>query len=191
MRRAFLATALLAPALVACTPPPPAPPPDPLAYIPEHRLAVGYIDVAEAYPPPATGSFIDSRRSEELATLTKDYLSQKLAAAGGGTSARASILQASVVEERTGPSTWGTTVTNAPDATLRAVVEVKLAIIADDGKELAYATAKVERARTVRNLTSVAEREAMAQELIQRLMLELDGALSQSVRQNLAGYMTL
>jgi hypothetical protein len=188
MRHA-LAPALLA--LAACASPPPAPPPDPLAGLAGQRLAVAYVDVAEAYPPATAGTFIDRRRGDELAALTRDYLTEKLAATGGSASAKASILQVSVVEERRETARWGTTLTNAPDATLRALVEVKVAIIGPDGKEDAYATAKVERARSIRNLTSVVEREAMAQELIRSLMVELDRALTRGVNENLAGYLQL
>jgi hypothetical protein len=188
MRR-VLVPALLA--LAACAAPPPAPPPDPLAAIPGQQLAVAHVDVAEAYPPAEAGTFIDRRRTEELAELTRRYLAEKVTATGGNASAEVSILQVSVVEDRRDPASWGATFANAPDATLRGLVEVKVAIVRPDGKEEAHATAKVERARSVRNLTSVVEREALAQELIRSLMLELDQALTRSVNQNLGGYMTL
>ena len=61
MRRASSVVAL-AVALGACAGSSPPPPADPLAGIPEQRLAVSYIDVAEAFPA-ATGTFMFVRRN--------------------------------------------------------------------------------------------------------------------------------
>jgi hypothetical protein len=162
-----------------------------LAGIPEQRLAVSYVDVSEAFPA-ATGTFIDKRHSEELQSATRSYLSDRLAATGGPSSARATILEAGVIEERRpAQSSLGAPFRNTPDATLKGVVEVKLAIVGSRGTELGFASARVQRARSVPNLSTVPERERLAQELIRDLMQELDSALTSSVRQNLGDYLTL
>lgn len=184
--------AALALALGACaaasTPPPPS---DPLAGIPEQRLAVSYIDVSEAFPA-ATGTFIDKRHSQDLQAATRGYLNTRLAAAGGPSSARATILEATVVEERRpAGSSLGAPFRNTPDATLKGRVEVKLAIVGANGTELGFASAKVERARSLPNVSTVPEREQMAQDMIREMVQELDRALTSSVRQNLGQYLTL
>jgi hypothetical protein len=181
----------LALALGACTTPAPPPSPDPLAGIPEQRLAVSFIDVSEAFPA-ATGTFIDKRHSEELQAATRSYLSTRLAASGGPSSARATILDAMIIEERRpGQSSLGAPFRNTPDATLEGRVEVKLAIIGVGGTELGFASAKIERARSLPNVSTVPERERLAQEMIREMIVELDKALSNSVRQNLSEFLTL
>lgn len=184
--------AALALALGACatasTPPPPS---DPLAGIPEQRLAVSYIDVSEAFPA-ATGTFIDKRHSQDLQAATRGYLNTRLAAAGGPSSARATILEATVMEERRpAGSSLGAPFRNTPDATLKGRVEVKLVIVGANGTELGFASAKVERARSLPNVSTVPEREQMAQDMIREMVQELDRALTSSVKQNLSQYLTL
>lgn len=190
--RHLTGVAALALALGACatgsTPPPPS---DPLAGIPEQRLAVSYIDVSEAFPA-ATGTFIDKRHSQDLQAATRGYLNTRLAAAGGPSSARATILEATVVEERRpAGSSLGAPFRNTPDATLKGRVEVKLAIVGANGTELGFASAKVERARSLPNVSTVPEREQMAQDMIREMVQELDRALTSSVKQNLSQYLTL
>lgn len=182
----------LALALGACaTASTPTPPSDPLAGIPEQRLAVSYIDVSEAFPA-ATGTFIDKRHSQDLQAATRGYLNTRLAAAGGPSSARATILEATVVEERRpAGSSLGAPFRNTPDATLKGRVEVKLAIVGANGTELGFASAKVERARSLPNVGTVPEREQMAQDMIREMVQELDRALTSSVKQNLSQYLTL
>ena len=185
--------ALLALALGACSTAssPPGPAPDPLAGIPEQRLAVSFIDVSEAFPA-ATGTFIDKRHSEELQAATRSYLTTRLAAAGGPSSARATILEAMVIEERReAGSVLGAPFRNTPDATLKGRVEVKVSIVGAGGTELGFASAKVERARSLPNVSTVPDRERMAQDMIREMVVELDKALTNSVRQNLSEYLTL
>lgn len=183
--------AALALALGACTAPPPAPPPDPLAGIPEQRLAVSFIDVSEAFPA-ATGTFIDKRHSQDLQAATRSYLNTRLAAAGGPSSAKATILEAMVIEERRpAESVLGAPFRNTPDATLKGRVEVKVSIVGAGGTELGFASAKVERARSLPNASTVPERERMAQDMIREMVVELDKALTNSVKQNLSQFLTL
>jgi hypothetical protein len=183
--------AALALALGGCTTPAPPPPADPLAGIPEQRLAVGYLDVSEAFPA-ATGTFIDKRHSEELQTAARSYLTTRLAAAGGPSTAKATILEASVIEERRPvQNSLGAPFMNAPDTSLKGRVEVRVAIVGARGTELGFASAKVERARSVPNVSTVPERERLAQDMIREMVKELDKALSNSIRQNLSEYLTL
>lgn len=182
----------LALALGACAtssaPPPPA---DPLAGIPEQHLAVSYIDVSEAFPA-ATGTFIDRRHSQDLQAATRSYLTTRLAAAGGPSSARATILDAVVAEERRpAASPLGAPFRNTPDATLKGRVEVKVSIVGSGGTELGFASAKVERARSLPNVSTVPERERLAQDMIREMVVELDKALTSSIQQNLGTYLKL
>ena len=129
---------------------------------------------------------------EELQAATRSYLSTRLAASGGPSSARATILDAMIIEERRpGQSSLGAPFRNTPDATIKGRVEVKLAIIGVGGTELGFASAKIERARSLPNVSTVPERERLAQEMIREMIVELDKALSNSVRQNLSAYLTL
>lgn len=184
MSRRLTVVALLV-ALAGCSTPPP--PPAPLDGIPEHRLAVSTLDVADAYAPPGdSASFIDRRHTGELAAATRQYLSTRLIATGGEAVAQASIVQASIVEEPRQPSgKLGAPIVREPDADLHGIVEVRVGVADAFGKELGFASARVERRRSVLEMTPVLERDRMAGEMIRQLMVDLDEALDRSMRENL------
>ncbi|MFO1067439.1 MAG: hypothetical protein U1E14_02840 [Geminicoccaceae bacterium] len=184
MSRRLTVAALLV-ALAGCSTPPP--PPAPLDGIPEHRLAVSTLDVADAYAPPGdSASFIDRRHTGELAAATRQYLSTRLIATGGEAVAQASIVQASIVEEPRQPSgKLGAPIVREPDADLHGIVEVRVGVADAFGKELGFASARVERRRSVLEMTPVLERDRMAGEMIRQLMVDLDEALDRSMRENL------
>lgn len=168
----------------------PATPPPPLAGIPVHSLAVSSIDVAEAYPPLASGTFIDQRHTRELTSAARDYLATRLKAVGGGATAQASIVQASMVQEPRAPSgRLGAPIVREPDADLHGTIEVRLGLADGTGEELGFASARVERTRSILELTSVVERDRMAGEMVRQLMVDLDRALDQSMRENLAAFL--
>lgn len=184
MSRRLTVAALLV-ALAGCSTPPP--PPAPLDGIPEHRLAVSTLDVADAFAPPGdSASFIDRRHTGELAAATRQYLSTRLIATGGEAVAQASIVQASIVEEPRQPSgKLGAPIVREPDADLHGIVEVRVGVADAFGKELGFASARVERRRSVLEMTPVLERDRMAGEMIRQLMVDLDEALDRSMRENL------
>ena len=183
MRRLASGAVLLA--LAACATP--APPPAPLDGLPEHRMAVGTLDVADAFAPPGgTATFIDRRHTQELATATRDYLATRLVATGGQAVAQASIVQASIVEEpRRTSGKLGAPIVREPDADLHGIVEVRVGVADATGRELGFASAKVERRRSILEMTPVLERDRMAGDMIRQLMVDLDKALEQSMRENL------
>lgn len=188
MSRRLTVAALLV-ALAGCSTPPP--PPAPLDGIPEHRLAVSTLDVADAFAPPGdSASFIDRRHTGELAAATRQYLSTRLIATGGEAVAQASIMQASIVEEPRQPSgKLGAPIVREPDADLHGIVEVRVGVADAFGKELGFASARVERRRSVLEMTPVLERDRMAGEMIRQLMVDLDAALDRSLRENLGNFL--
>ena len=68
---------------------------------------------------------------------------------------------------------------------------MKVAIVGSGGTELGFASAKVERARSLPNVSTVPERERLAQDMIREMVVELDKALTSSIRQNLSQHLKL
>ncbi len=95
-------------------------------------------------------------------------------------------MQASIVEEpRRTSGKLGAPIVREPDADLHGIVEVRVGVADATGRELGFASAKVERRRSILEMTPVLERDRMAGDMIRQLMVDLDKALEQSMRENL------
>lgn len=193
MRRRFLLTGSLATAasmLAACGGTSRAPLPD-LPAGPGLQLMVSELRIDDTYPPLPAANFIDERRTGELAQATRRLVQARLQPVGGVDPARASFTEVSLTErlheERTGGAAG--LITREPTYELEARVNVRISILDGAGNELAWARAGVGRSRLLRAGTSVLERDNAARSLIGDLMGQLDTALTQSVRENLATYL--
>jgi hypothetical protein len=180
---------LAAAALSACTPTPDPGPLNP-AVGPVIGLAVERLDVES--PPavaPVGGTFIDQRRSKELRAAGDAFLRSRLQAAGGSEWAKAVVEEASLVEASL-PVAGGFlgTFKREPAYELRGALGARVAIVDGLGVETAFASARVERRRTVLERTSVMERDREAQVLTRSLLDDLSKSLQQSIDENLPGY---
>ncbi|MDX6750033.1 hypothetical protein SH611_09465 [Geminicoccaceae bacterium 1502E] len=158
---------------------------------PPLRLMVSELRVDQTFPPLPEANFIDERRTEELAAAARNLLQARLQASGGIAYAQATLPQVSLTERLRTDRSGGMKglVTREPAYDLDAAITVRIGIIDGSGAEAAWARAGVGRSRSLRAGTSVVERDNAARALIADLMSQLDKAVEQSVRENLAAYL--
>ncbi len=184
-RRLLLAAALALSAACTRSPDPgpiEAPPVTPL------QLTISNLEVVDQVQSLPL-NFIDRRRTDEMLAATRTYLTQRLHAGGGSEFGRAVIEEASMVEQAI-PRGGITGAITGPTRELVGSLAVRVAIVDGLGIEKAYARAKVERKRPVRDASSVMERDRLARDLVNELLKGLDTSLQSAVRENLGTYLT-
>ena len=181
------AAAVLILALGACTPTSVTSPPpfDPAVY-PPIRLAVGSIEVASAAQYPAGMGFIARRRSEQLAQDAQSFLRSRLVAAGGGDFARATVEEASLVEQRRPTDPGVVAAATQPNWEMAGVLALKVAIVDGLGIEQSFASSRVEIKRTISERASVEAKDDFAKQIINDLIAASSSQLEESINQNLA-----
>jgi hypothetical protein len=190
-RRRLLGASAAVLLLAACAKdtPPPAPAPVALTQAAPIRLAVGSIDISEGYAPVEATSFIDKRRSQDLVNATRTYLQEKVQAAGGPGFVRAVIEKATLIERpRPDASAVKGFFLNQPTKDLAGDLQVRLIVVGPSGTERAYSVATVGASRGISDTASIQDRDRIAQELTQDLMLQLERSLRQSVDEGLKDY---
>ena len=185
--RAAVAAIVLA--LAGCTPTgTEAPPPfDPDAY-PAIRLAVGSIKVASAAQYPSGMGFIARRRSEQLSQDAQAFLHKRLVAAGGSDFARASVEEASLVEQARATNEGVLATATEPNWEMVGVLALKVAIVDGLGIEQSFASSRVEIKRTISQRASVEAKDDFAHTIINDLIDASSTQLEASIDQNLAGH---
>jgi hypothetical protein len=184
-RRLLLAAALTLSAACTRSPDPgpiEAPPVTPL------QLTISNLEVVDQVQSLPL-NFIDRRRTDEMLAAARTYLTQRLHAGGGSEFGRAVIEEASMVEQAI-PRGGITGAITGPTRELVGSLAVRVAIVDGLGIEKAYARAKVERKRPVRDASSVMERDRLARDLVNELLKGLDTSLQSAVRENLGTYLT-
>ena len=181
------AAAVLILALGACTPTSVTSPPpfDPAVY-PPIRLGVGSIEVASAAQYPAGMGFIARRRSEQLAQDAQSFLRSRLVAAGGGDFARATVEEASLVEQRRPTDPGVVAAATQPNWEMAGVLALKVAIVDGLGIEQSFASSRVEIKRTISERASVEAKDDFAHTIINDLIAASSTELEESINQNLA-----
>lgn len=181
------AAAVLILALGACTPTSVTSPPpfDPAVYTPI-RLGVGSIEVASAAQYPAGMGFIARRRSEQLAQDAQSFLRSRLVAAGGGDFARATVEEASLVEQRRPTDPGVVAAATQPNWEMAGVLALKVAIVDGLGIEQSFASSRVEIKRTISERASVEAKDDFAKQIINDLIAASSSQLEESINQNLA-----
>lgn len=152
------------------------------------QLGIGSMEVVDQVQSLPL-NFIDRRRTDEMLAATRTYLTQRLQTVGGSDFGRAVIEEASMVEQVV-PRPGITGTITGPSRELAGVLAVRVAVVDGLGIEKAYARAKVERKRPVREASSVLERDRLARDLINDLLQGMDTALQSAIRENLAAYLT-
>lgn len=161
------------------------PPFDPAQY-PAIRLAVGSIDVSSAATYPANMGFIARRRSEQLAQDAQAFLRSRLTAVGGSEFARATVEEASLVEEPRPVDRGVVAAATQPNWQMAGVLALKVAIVDGLGIEQSYASSRVEIKRSISERASVEAKDDFARTLINDLIAASSAELENSINQNLA-----
>ena len=173
--------------LASCTPTNVASPPpfDPAQY-PAIRLAVGSIDVASVATYPASMGFIARRRSEQLSQDAQAFLRARLVAAGGSDFARATVEEATLVEQPRPVDRGVVAAATQPNWEMAGVLALKVAVVDGLGIEQSYASSRVEIKRSISERASVEAKDDFARTIINDLIAASSTELESSINQNLA-----
>ena len=196
MRRRTVITYAAAAGVAACVRTPEQPPLrfDTLQPI---RLLVASF-ATEENMQPVRMDFIDRRRSDELVGTTREYLSARYVAAGaaavgsaGGTDSGVGIIEEATLIERprTGSGVFSKINPVGPGTELSGSLAVRIVIRGADNTERAFARARQATYQPIPNGSSILERDRLAKALARDLVIAIDKALSQSVRENLGPYL--
>ncbi len=171
--------------LAACTPAAdnrPAPPP--ISTTAPVRLAVGSIEVASDAQYPANMNFIGRRRSELLAENAQNYLRSRLEAAGGVDVAKATVVEATIIERS--PGNPGGMLSTQPSWEMVGALALKVAIVDGYGVEQGFASSRVQITRAISPRMGVEAKENFSRILSNDLIEAAGRELVQSIDRNLA-----
>ncbi|MBL8835447.1 MAG: hypothetical protein JNL66_04335 [Alphaproteobacteria bacterium] len=190
-RRTTLALALAA-AVAGC-----ATAPDPVrfpeltyAHLGRTRLAVGRIDIVDAYRPPLAPPNVDHRMPASPAATMRRWAEDRLVAAGGDATARFVIRDARVTETELPRDTGLANVLRDQQAQrYDLVMDAALEIVDARGARLAIAAARTTRSRTVSENISANDRERVWFEMVERAAADLSAELDRRIRANLGRYL--
>jgi len=187
MSRRMILVATAAGLLAACsTTVPPGGFPD-LAYshLPPINLAVARVDVVQEYRPPGKKPNVEHLFPVVPALAAERWARDRLKAVGGEGVARVTISRASAVEvplNRT-PGLPGVFTTDQSER-YDAVIEIKIDILAGDGREAASVAARAERRRTVPENITLLGREKVWFEMTEAMMNDLNASLERQIQEN-------
>ena len=188
-RRFVLAAALAAMALSACqsTPPRPAPRPIDFSNFGPIVLNAGSIDVVDARRP-AAGTSAEQRAPVPPAEAVRRWTGERLQAAGGPGRVRVTIRDASIAEVQL-PKTGGLKGYFTNDQAQRYDGRIEVEVSGEVPGETTFrgmTKAVVTQSTTVPENISLADREATLQDLVRRMMDDLNARLDAGIRKDLA-----
>ena len=171
----------------------PLPPPIPeltYSHLSPIEVAAARIDIVEEYAPPLQAPNVEHKFPTPPAQAVRQWAKDRFRAVGDEGVLRITILDASVIEtklEKTGGLRGAFTADQSEryDARLEVIVEVR----SDRGFREAFASAVVERSRTVAEDVSLHERETVFYEMTKALMEDLNAELEKNIKQFLARYL--
>lgn len=175
--------------LAACSTPP-APAPFDASQVTPIRLAVQTFDVRTETEQKPEWTFIDRRRSDDLAKATADFLRQRFVAGGGADLGAGIIEEASIVTVPRKLSKAQSMLPGQVTADVTGTLGVRIVISDSTGVERSFASARVQIKRELKG-GSVPAQDAFAQQLMRSLIDALSGSIQTSVEQNLANYIAL
>lgn len=183
-RRVAAATVFFLLAACAKVDPPPA---LDLAGLPAIRLAAQTVEVENRAPAVTAANFIAKRRSGQLAADAAEYLRTRVTAAGGTEFGRATVEEASLVEEAaTGGG--GGLLSTGPGRAVVGALALRLAMVDGLGIETGFASARVQIKRSLPARASIESEDRFTRQLTNDLIAAAGRDLDRSVQQNLAAY---
>jgi hypothetical protein len=188
--RALSLVMLLAPVLAACETQVPARrfPEISFAHQPPINLDVASIEVDKQPPAaPASGTVLYDL-PVPLATVAETWANQRLKAVGQQGSATLRIEKATVVEEKL-KRTEGFRGAFTTDQTERYAGELALTLTVVTGRGQGVARGSAQRARTVPEDATLAEREKLWFEMVEQLGREVDSVMEQQIRAHLSNFL--
>ncbi len=195
IRRSIAALLVVALAgLAACNTPPSREPFPKLTYVhlPPYRLAVGRVEIVEAYHSPMTAPNIEQNFPVSPAATAEQWARDRLQAVGGPGHAVYTVLRASATETHLagdqGTGLFGDfTIPQSERYDLN--IAVRLEIIDPNGRVAASVDASATRSRTVAADATLNDRERVWFNMTEQAMVDLNASLDKSIPQYLRAYL--
>jgi hypothetical protein len=195
IRKSIAAMLLLALAgLAACNTPPSREPFPKLTYVhlPTYRLAVGRVDVVDAYHPPLTAPNVEQNFPVSPDATAQQWAHDRLKAAGGPGRAVFTVLRADAIETHLagdqGSGLFGD-FTIPQSERYDLTIAVRLEIVDAGGRALASVDATSTRSRTVAADATLNDRERVWFNMNEQAMVDLNASLDKSIPQYLRAYL--
>ena len=195
IRRSIAALLLMVLAgLAACNTPPSREPFPKLTYVhlPPYRLAVGRVDIVEAYHSPMKAPNIEQNFPVSPAATAEQWAHDRLQAVGGPGRAVYTVLRADALETHLagdqGTGLFGDfTIPQSERYDLN--IAVRLQIVDANGRSMASVDASATRSRTVAADATLNDRERVWFDMTEQAMADLNGSLDKSIPQYMRTYL--
>jgi hypothetical protein len=195
IRRSIAAMLLVALAgLAACNTPPSREPFPKLTYVhlPPYRLAVGRVDIVEAYHSPMKAPNIEQNFPVSPAATAEQWAHDRLQAVGGPGRAVYTVLRADALETHLagdqGTGLFGDfTIPQSERYDLN--IAVRLQIVDANGRSIASVDASATRSRTVAADATLNDRERVWFDMTEQAMVDLNASLDKSIPQYMRAYL--
>jgi hypothetical protein len=160
------------------------------SHLPPISLDVARIEVVRLYEPPLKAPHVEHETPVPPLTAIERWIGDRLKAAGRDGVARVTIRDARVVEtplKRLGGVQGALTT----EQTERYDARVEVMIKATGGRGLRAATAMADakRSRTVAEDSSIAQRETVWFEMVEKLMRDFDRVFERQIRKHLTAFL--
>lgn len=182
LRRLLLIVAFLLPAAAAQAAPPYEGPPI--------ELAVSDIAVRNDYVPPLRDPHIDHLSPLSPSAAAEAWATERLVAAGGGAQALVIIREAPLTEEPLEQeSGFKSLFTTQQSDRYAGRIAIEIRFLDATGVRLGSLSAEVERARTIAEDVTLADREALWVELAEQLAADLDAQVRKIMARDLPSFL--
>ncbi|MCE2510936.1 MAG: hypothetical protein J4G10_08245 [Alphaproteobacteria bacterium] len=186
----FMGLSLALPGACATPPPSDRQPELTFNHLAPIRLGVDRIEIVHAYAPPLRAPNVEHLLSTPPMDAAKRWAEERLRASVGPATARFTIRDAKVIEEKL-PTTGGFLgyFTVEQGARYDATLDVLLEIIDGKGKRIAFAEAAAHYSQTVPEDASINERENYWFQLTENLLKTFDQEMGAAIQSHLAGFL--
>jgi len=186
MIRNILALVLMAGALAACNTPPSREPFPKLtySYLPPFHLAVGRIDVVDAYRPPLAPPNVEQQFPVSPAGTAEEWGRDRLLAVGGADHAVYTVLRGDAVDVQLANNDSGTLTgqfTTPQSDRYDLTIAVRLQILDPSGGVAASVYAEAKRSHTVAADATLNDRERLWFDMTEQAMKDLNAQLERNI----------
>lgn len=159
-------------------------------HLPKLNLDVARIDVVRAYKTPGAKPNVEHLFPVEPAAMAERWARQRLRAVGTGGSARATVVQAAVIEVPLARTTGlrGAFTTDQSER-YEGVLEMKIELTASGGRARAAVTARTELSLTVPENISLDKREKLWFRMTEEMANQLNVLLEREIRKHFKAYL--
>ena len=159
-------------------------------HLPPISLDVARIDVIQLYDPPIKPPNIEHEMPLLPHVAISRWVSDRLKPTGTRGRAIVTIRDASVTEERLKSvgGIWGALKIKQPERYVGRI-EVEIEAIGGKGLRVASAIAKTQRSQTIKEASTMRQRDSFWFEMTERMMRDFDRTLEAQIRQHLTAFL--